>query len=141
MHNAQRVFGLDVLRAIAILLVLKGHAKLLAGDIFKNWISIPLIDGVELFFVLSGFLIGGQILILMQSSIEPWSRKDTWVFLKRRWYRTLPNYYFILLIQLGIVWLGFSRDAFSSVHWNFLVFSQNLTHGFQGFFWELSNKL
>jgi peptidoglycan/LPS O-acetylase OafA/YrhL len=136
MHNAQRVFGLDVLRAIAILLVLKGHAKLLAGDIFKNWVSIPLIDGVELFFVLSGFFIGGQILKSMQTSSDAWSWNDTLFFLKRRWYRTLPNYYFILLIQLGIVWLGFSRDAFSSFHWNFLVFSQNLIHGFQGFFWE-----
>ncbi len=136
MHNPQRVFGLDVLRAIAILLVLKGHAKLLAGDIFKNWISIPLIDGVELFFVLSGFLIGGQILKSMQSSSDAWSWKDTLAFLKRRWYRTLPNYYLILLVQITIVYLGFSNDSLSSFHWSFFVFCQNFLHGFQGFFWE-----
>lgn len=54
----ERIFGLDVMRAIAIILVL-----LLNGDplIRRNFPDFPRfwhLDGVDLFFVLSGFLIG-----------------------------------------------------------------------------------
>ena len=50
----KRVYGLDVFRAIAILIVVRAHGKQLSGSIF-DFINIPMIDVVELFFVLSGF--------------------------------------------------------------------------------------
>ena len=55
-----RIFGLDLLRAIAILLVLFGHSKhFLSINIAYFLNKYILIDGVGLFFVLSSFLIGG----------------------------------------------------------------------------------
>ena len=55
-----RIFGLDLLRAIAILLVLFGHSKhFLPINIAYFLNKYILINGVGLFFVLSSFLIGG----------------------------------------------------------------------------------
>jgi peptidoglycan/LPS O-acetylase OafA/YrhL len=135
MHQQNRIFGLDLMRAVAILLVLKGHAKLLAGDLFSHWPSFSTIDGVELFFVLSGFLIGGIILKSLDE-LAQWNFKSILHFWKRRWYRTLPNYYLILLLQILIVALGWSNDTLDGVDAHFFFFTQNLFSGFQGFFWE-----
>ena len=62
--HADRVFGLDLVRFVAVSLVLAAHA----GDLFYPvWQAPRLLEtfgvcGVELFFVLSGFLIGGIII-------------------------------------------------------------------------------
>jgi peptidoglycan/LPS O-acetylase OafA/YrhL len=85
-----RVFGLDLLRALAITLVVLAHF----------FASTPLkfggLLGVELFFVLSGFLIGG---ILISSFVKNGSTfkvlKEFWL---RRWFRTIPNYIVFLFI-------------------------------------------
>jgi len=63
----KRVYGLDVFRAIAILIVVRSHGRLVSGDLFEGIPSIPLIDGVELFFVLSGFLIGSILIKTLES--------------------------------------------------------------------------
>jgi peptidoglycan/LPS O-acetylase OafA/YrhL len=52
-----RIWGLDLIRAISILAVLIGHS--IISKIYGNVLGGI---GVEIFFVLSGFLIG-QILI------------------------------------------------------------------------------
>ena len=61
-NYSNRVYGLDIFRAIAILLVVAGHGKFILGDLVKKIPSVQLIDGVELFFVLSGFLIGSILI-------------------------------------------------------------------------------
>lgn len=53
--------------------------------------------GVDIFFVLSGFLIGG--ILLKQIDAKKTQPKDFGYFLVRRWFRTLPNYYLILVIN------------------------------------------
>lgn len=92
----RRMFGLDVVRATAILLVLaahltKGAAYLLAIEQDQLWHLLPSAGflGVEIFFVLSGFLIGRIILGI--ASQTP-SRHEWTVFLQRRWARTIPLY-------------------------------------------------
>src|SRR5438046_8018212 len=60
-QNRERQPGLDLLRAFAIIVVVIYHAALfgfkLPGRVDRfGWI------GVDLFFVLSGYLIGGQLL-------------------------------------------------------------------------------
>ena len=67
-NNATRNFGLDLFRALAIVLVVLSHGKfLLNGTVLENFPFVKILDGVDLFFVLSGFLIGG---ILLKSSSE-----------------------------------------------------------------------
>lgn len=83
------ILGLDGLRAIAFLLVFFFHT-----DYFEfGWV------GVQLFFVLSGFLITG-ILIKMKQDLSTW---DYFIkFYGRRLLRIFPLYYFYLLLMLGI---------------------------------------
>jgi len=87
----KRIIGLDSLRAIAILLVLMAH--------FVNKLDFLGLYGVELFFSLSGFLIGG-ILYRSMASEHCWSFKHVKSFWVRRWWRTLPNYYLFLLVSI-----------------------------------------
>lgn len=75
--------GIDFLRATAVLLVAFFHFKILP----IGWI------GVDIFFVLSGFLIGGIILDKVKAGT--FSFYD---FYKKRALRILPIYYFIMLL-------------------------------------------
>ena len=136
-QNHQRIFGLDVFRAVAIILVVMSHGSLLSGPVF-NWLpSVPLPDGVELFFVLSGFLIG-TILIRTLDTQEKFRGKDLVHFWKRRWFRTLPNYYLILLVNYILVATAVigGEDSLHQFNWKFLLFLHNFNEGFYGFFWE-----
>ncbi len=129
-----RVFGLDLLRALAIIFVVIQHGEMLEkATIGFPW--IPLIDGVELFFVLSGFLIGG-ILIKLFESDESFGVKTIANFWVRRWLRTLPCYYLVLILNIIVVYFGIIKEDFSQFNWKFFLFLQNLYDGFNGFFWE-----
>ena len=85
--SARRRVGLDVVRAVAISLVLISH--------FVKSVDFLGVQGVELFFALSGFLIGG-ILNRMLLASPRWSFAEVRLFWARRWWRTLPNYYLFL---------------------------------------------
>lgn len=138
-QNKQRIFGLDVIRATAIAMVVFSHVYYLMDSSNSLLISLSGLFGffgVELFFVLSGFLIGS---ILLKKYInETFSVKEIFVFLKRRWFRTLPNYYLILIINLIIALVfGFPIDNWLS----YFVFLQNFTEYKISFFtesWSLS---
>lgn len=93
--STQRIFGLDLLRAFAILTVVYGHGNyLLRNEFDKAVLDYFTFDGVTIFFVLSGFLIGGIIIKQIETGRTEWS--DLFRFWKRRWLRTLPNYFLIL---------------------------------------------
>lgn len=114
---------LDLCRALAILLVLLSHGRVFLRDTltWTEGLRFGGFMGVELFFVLSGFLIGG---ILIRASSQPgtdWLR----VFYVRRWLRTLPNYYLFLLLNLLLVWLAV-RPGDPGDAWRYALFVQNL---------------
>ncbi len=69
-ENQSRVLGLDIMRSIAILLVVYGHGVFMLPKSFKFYYLLPMpyIDGVSVFFVLSGFLIGGILLKIIRTS-------------------------------------------------------------------------
>lgn len=132
----KRNFGLDVIRAAAIIFVLFNH-------VINYFLSFPRSTvlgnmggflGVELFFVLSGFLIGRILLTQFQHHIS----KDTIkVFYIRRWFRTLPLYYFLLtfFVIAGIV---ITRQF--DLHLLHFFFLQNLSSHALNFFsvsWSL----
>lgn len=78
-------------RALAIGLVVLGHAHQEAQEFG--------LYGVELFFALSGFLIGG-ILYRCIPEKGPWAFAALLNFWKRRWWRTLPAYYLFLVVAI-----------------------------------------
>jgi len=136
--DSKRIFGLDLLRALAILFVIYQHGGNYLSPRIKSIYNIFVIDGVSIFFVLSGFLIGR---ILIQLSEKPsFNNKSLFEFWKRRWFRTLPNYFFILLLLIGLNLIftnGFSLNSIKS----YFVFSQNLNSPHPSFFpeaWSLS---
>ena len=94
----RRFFGLDLIRAIAIGSVVYVHSAamlaLTGHDFLPSWL-----DGVELFFVLSGFLIGG---LLIEISERGPTARAWMIFMMRRWMRTLPAYLAVGTILLAM---------------------------------------
>ncbi|MEO5585145.1 MAG: acyltransferase [Flavobacteriales bacterium] len=131
-----RIFGLDLFRAVAIMLVVLRHGGIvleLGGIGSPAWLEV--IDGVDLFFVLSGFLIG-TILLKEMHREEGFTTRRLVLFWKRRWFRTLPAYYLILAVNVVLVRSHFINGDFSAFNLRFLVFLQNFNKPFTGFFWE-----
>ncbi len=120
MDSSRRNFGLDLTRAIAISAVVWAHSlrslKLGFGERVPGLFPV---DGVSVFFVLSGFLIGRIIF----RSVEGKTPSELFAFYKRRWWRTLPNYYLFLLLHIAAyIALGISEK----IDWRTLVFLQNI---------------
>lgn len=88
--QAKRLQQIDFLRGIAILLVLLRHKKLFSFTVTMGWI------GVDLFFVLSGFLVSGLLFkeYLRFGNIKPG------LFLIRRGYKIYPIYYLTYFIYV-----------------------------------------
>ncbi len=59
--------------------------------------------GIQLFFVLSGLLIGGLLIDLLDRTPQAERKRAFLIFMLRRWLRTLPLYY-TWLIVLALVW-------------------------------------
>lgn len=117
-----RNFGLDLLRFFAIIFVLVNHGYSLLPEQLKPYNNYFFLDGVLLFFVLSGFLIGGIFIRIYHKENFKRNILNFWI---RRWLRTLPAYYFILIL-ICLSYLIFKELNWSSVFKNFL-FIQNLS--------------
>lgn len=116
-----RNFGLDVMRATAILLVLVAHAfHIIAPQIPKSISFISLPDGVDVFFVLSGFLVGGIWIDMLERNESGLLKTFFW----KRWLRTLPSY-FIVITLLFLLRLYFSAGTFA-FPWRYFLFVQNM---------------
>jgi peptidoglycan/LPS O-acetylase OafA/YrhL len=139
-YKQNRVFGLDVFRSIAILTVVLGHGKLIIRDAYPEIASIPLPNGVEIFFVLSGFLIG-QIIFKQIGSEQFASLQDLTLFWRFRWFRTLPNYYLVLVLNIVLAYFDLTHYTFGAYSWKFWLFLQNFAWPFFAFYpesWSLA---
>lgn len=130
---------LDVLRGVAVLLVLLRHSEgLVTGmgegtrRVFEilargGWI------GVDLFFVLSGFLVSG----LVFRELDAGGRLRVGRFWLRRAFKILPSFWFYLLF---VVWVTAWREG--SVPWGRwgieMLFLQNYLPGLAGQTWSLA---
>jgi peptidoglycan/LPS O-acetylase OafA/YrhL len=141
--NNKRVFGLDIMRAAAILLVLLSHTVFILPIDEKDRFFILIFCGfvgVEIFFILSGYLVGGILLRDSEKSGLTFSKiKSFWI---RRWFRTLPVYY-LLLLTATVFYFYANRSFVFSHSYNFLyfIFFQNFFYPHPSFFrvaWSLS---
>jgi len=116
-----RLAGLDTLRALAIALVLMSHYQGFVSHAptfgFMGTIGWA---GVDLFFVLSGYLIGNQLL----APAARGDHLDLTTFFARRLLRTLPNYYAVLAVYLLLPDSPIAGKSMAPV-WQFLTFTQN----------------
>lgn len=121
-EDQDRNFGLDLVRAIAITLVLLSHGRHFLPE-FPNKILLANggFFGVELFFVLSGFLIG-TILIRQFEGQRQVSLKVVRDFWLRRWFRTIPNYALFLALNATVFQWLFEPRQFD---FRYVLFFQN----------------
>lgn len=124
--NNNRSYGLDVLRSAAIILVFMCHYTILTGEPVFGFIGSIGWVGVDLFFVLSGYLIGNQIFSGLIK--QTFSSK---IFYYRRFLRTLPNYFFVLGIYFLIP--VFREEPLVTPLWKFISFTQNFGLEFSAF--------
>ncbi|MEM1412380.1 MAG: acyltransferase [Pseudomonadota bacterium] len=130
-----RIYGLDVLRAAAIIFVVLGHSTQLISDpLVRRVIATPVLDGVSIFFVLSGFLIGG---ILIKSLKAEDARFAVLLnFWHRRWLRTIPAYLLVLVVLIILVPRSHGLPLYQ-----YFLFIQNFNDVHPWFFpeaWSLS---
>lgn len=131
----KRNFGLDVIRASAITFVLINHIlnyfiTFSGSTIFGD---ISGLIGVEIFFVLSGFLIGR---ILFTSFDHGMSIHTVRRFYIRRWFRTLPLYYFLLV--LFIILTAIATKQFQPYLLHFVFLQNFLPLKFFSISWSLA---
>ncbi len=120
-----KLFGLDTLRALAILAVILYHFTIF-GELSASILPFTYFGwmGVDLFFVLSGFLIGRQVLKSYLGRQRPSIKQ----FYRRRAYRILPAYLVVLLLYFTVPgWREFPRLA---PLWKFLTFTTNFGFSF-----------
>ncbi len=125
----ERHFGLDVARGVAVAFVLCGHMPSSALQLPASVGVFFGVFAVELFFVLSGMLIGG---ILLRESAAGLDGTGLWRFWRQRWLRTLPAY---AVATLAAFWVE-GRGS-----WLYLAFAQNPSPEALGLFpvsWSLS---
>ena len=116
-----RLPGLDLLRAIAIAWVMLFHSYIVGGlgpDF--AWLSRYGWAGVDIFFVLSGLLIGTQVLRPLQRG-EPLSFGG---FYARRAWRILPA--FVVVLALYVFFPTLREAPGLQPWWQFATFTLNL---------------
>ncbi|MYM31238.1 acyltransferase family protein [Duganella sp. CY15W] len=117
--------GLDTLRALAIVLVFMNHYMIfVSSQPTFGWMSEIGWTGVDLFFALSGYLIGNQILSGIRKEQTGTGRFSLARFYARRLLRTVPNFYFVL--ALYALWPYWRGASVLPPLWKFLTFTQNI---------------
>jgi peptidoglycan/LPS O-acetylase OafA/YrhL len=114
--------GLDLLRAIAIGWVMCFHSFLVGGvNEHFAWLARFGWMGVDLFFVLSGFLIGSQVLYPLAHG-HPFSLRAFYI---RRAFRILPAFWVVLALYIAFPW--FREAPGLEAWWKFVTFTMNLS--------------
>ncbi len=132
--DAMRYPGLDILRAVAIFLVIGRHLHIPDDRwksllIWKNggWV------GVDLFFVLSGFLISS---LLFTEQLKT-KQVDVKRFLIRRGFKIYPAFYLFMLITIPVkIWMDDAPNLRAFL--GELLFLQNYLGTVYGHTWSLA---
>lgn len=120
-NKQQKLFGLDHLRALAIAFVLLFHYFILSGgtpEWLPDFASFGW-TGVDLFFVLSGFLISSQLF----AQIKEGQAISFRTFFLKRFFRIIPA--FLATLALYFCFPFFREKESLPPLWKFLTFTQN----------------
>jgi peptidoglycan/LPS O-acetylase OafA/YrhL len=122
LNPPDRLYGLDHLRTLAITLVFLFHYKILVGGFPDGMADLIQFGwtGVDLFFVLSGFLIASQLFAILQKG----QKINLKTFFLKRFFRIMP----LFGVVLGIYFCfpAFREKEALPPLWKFLTFTQNL---------------
>ena len=122
-----RLKQLDALRAIAVLLVMGRHLTWNPVWYRIGW------TGVDLFFVLSGFLVSGLLFREYKTS----GHIRVLRFLGRRAFKIYPAYYLLLILTVASRW-AFGPPLKWRFAWPDFVFVQSYRVGLWGHLWSLA---
>lgn len=128
-----KLISLNVLRGVAAMLVVLYHMDVLQVSFITRLFTWGWI-GVDIFFVLSGLFIGISVI-----KSKPW---DTLKYLKRRFLRIAPAYYFSMLVLVALASSYFlvttNGITHIAVHLLFLHSFDARFHGsINGVYWTL----
>lgn len=137
MHG--RLKQLDIIRAVAVLLVIGCHWKQFVHDD-----SMSALDGlfcigwsgVDMFFVLSGFLVSG----LLFKEYKRYGTIDVVRFFIRRGLKIYPSFYALFFISMAAILIGFT-PAHRVTNWRIFyeaIFLQNYHAGLWNHTWSLA---
>jgi peptidoglycan/LPS O-acetylase OafA/YrhL len=134
MTGEQRNYGLDLARALAISMALFIHLydEFIKIDVGALWYTGYF--AMDIFFALSGFLIGGMLIKLFDENNGMLTPHQTWIFLLRRWFRTVPLYYVVLMANFFAAKYIF--HTVSIFDWRYFFWVQNIRHLPPDFFGE-----
>ena len=132
--ESDRLPSLDLLRGLAAIAVMLSHYIMYSTSGASSTAEIAVSAAVEVFFVLSGFVLGPQILMC--------ARQRSWITLKtfliRRWMRTIPSY-IVALLAISVIFgsirtTDFLRYAFYAQN----LYSQHNAQDYYPIAWSLS---
>lgn len=116
---SEKLYGLDHLRALAILLVFLFHYLSFNHPGWMNGVAEVGWTGVDLFFVLSGFLISGQLF----GQFKRTGSIDVSAFFIKRFFRIIPPYLIVVALYFCVPFFR-EREALGPL-WKFLTFTHN----------------
>lgn len=117
--SERRIASLDLLRGFAALAVAVPHFLLFQNS--RNVVAESAsVLAVEIFFVLSGYVLAPQIIFIVT---ERPSFRSLWVFWVRRWMRTIPPYLIALILTSAIFHELWTADFF-----RYALYIQNLAY-------------
>ncbi|WP_300598332.1 acyltransferase [Niabella sp.] len=119
MAASEKLYGLDHLRALAILLVFLFHCLSFKHPEWMDRVAVVGWTGVDLFFVLSGFLIAGQLFAQLKNT----GGIDVRAFFIKRFFRIIPPYFIVVAIYFCVPFFR-EREALDPL-WKFLTFTRN----------------
>jgi peptidoglycan/LPS O-acetylase OafA/YrhL len=134
MENNYRIFGLDLYRSAAIILLLLANilnSFQIANPTIAQFAPILGFLSLEIFFVLCGFLLGNSFYRLFID--ENFSTADAIRFIKRKMLRIVPLYLLVLAINIAIAYV---MDYPIGNVWAFFFFLQNFAKPIPMFFPE-----
>ena len=138
-QSVKRLPQLDFLRAVAILLVIGNHSAICPPETSRFLNELTTVwhrggwSGVDLFFVLSGFLIAG----LLFNEYKKRDTIDIKRFLVRRGFKIYPAFWFLMLVTLAVS-LASGEAIHRGGYASEILFIQNYYPGIWDHTWSLA---